>query len=259
MTAQQLYAQIYDLYVANWPNEVDFYRELIRSSPLSEQGILEIACGTGRMTLQLAQENINLTGLDLSPELLAIANEKSTDVPNVSWVQGDMRTFDLAHQFGIAIMPGHSFQFMTTPEDQMKCLTQIKTHLVTDGLLVLHLDHQDIPWLGGLIEQHEPAFKTGQPLTHPKTGRTFRQSYAWTFDIATHTATIQINWEELDQAGNIVETWRMAPLALHCIFRFEMEHALKRAGFSIEAVYGDFSKNELASDSGQMIWVARNN
>ena len=46
-------------------------------------------------------------------------------------------------------------------------------------------------------------------------------------------------------------------MALHCVFRFEMEHLLARTGFEIQAVYGDFFKNALNDQSSEMIWVAR--
>jgi hypothetical protein len=46
-------------------------------------------------------------------------------------------------------------------------------------------------------------------------------------------------------------------MALHCVFRFEMEHLLARTAFEIQAVYGDFTKNELNDASSEMIWVAR--
>jgi hypothetical protein len=55
-----------------------------------------------------------------------------------------------------------------------------------------------------------------------------------------------------------MQTWEMGPTQLHCVFRFEMDHLLRRVGFSIEAVYGDFFGIQLSNTSEQMIWVASN-
>jgi len=44
---------------------------------------------------------------------------------------------------------------------------------------------------------------------------------------------------------------------LHCVFRFEMEHLLARAGFEVEALHGDFFRQELQDNSPDMIWAAR--
>lgn len=258
MTAQELYAQLYDVHVPDWPGEVDFYRELIVHSPLKNYGMLEIACGTGRIALQLAQEGIDITGLDLSPELLGVAREKSKGMPNVRWVLGDMRRFDIGKKFGCVIIPGHSFQFMNTPDEQVQCLEEIKRHLVADGLLVVHLDHQDFRWLAGLLDRKERIFERNPVLTHPTTKQKFRLAYAWSLEPSTQTATVDLNWEEIGENGDVVQVWEMEPMRLHCVFRFEMEHLLKRVGLSIEAVYGDFFKNELRDGSKDMIWLARN-
>ena len=50
-TAEQLYAQLYDLRVHDWPGELDFYRDFLANHPESQKGVLEIACGTGRVTI----------------------------------------------------------------------------------------------------------------------------------------------------------------------------------------------------------------
>ena len=259
VTAEELNAQFYDVTMSDWEGEIDFYRGLITHSQGGKTfGLLEIACGTGRVVLQLAKEGTHVTGLDLSPEMLEIARRKSAGLSNVNWVLGDMRTFDIGTKFGYVISRGHSFQFMATPDDQVKCLEQIKKHLVPDGIAVLHVDHQDISWLADLIGKRESAFSKGKILTHPITGEKFRESSLWTYEPDAQTATCQNNWEKVDESGNVVQTWVRDPMRFHCPFRFEMEHLLKRVGFSVEAVYGDFDKSDLKDGSPQMIWVAKN-
>ncbi len=258
ITAEELNAQLYDESVPDWKGEVDFYRELIAQSPLAKTyGVLEIACGTGRITLQLAKDGINITGLDIAPEMLGMAEEKSVGLPNVNWILSDMRTFEIGAMFGCVIIPGHSFQFMTTPDDQVKCLEQIKKHLVTDGLAVIHLDHQNIGWLADLIGKRESAYEIGSILTDSATGEKFRQSCLWTYEPSTQTATCQNDWDKVDERGAVIRTWKRESMRFHCVFRFEMEHLLKRVGFSVEATYGDFLKSELTDESANMIWVAR--
>jgi ubiquinone/menaquinone biosynthesis C-methylase UbiE len=258
LTPNELHAQLYDVRVPDWDGEIAFYRELILNSPLKEKGLLEIACGTGRVTMQLAREGVDITGLDISPEFLEIARLKSSGLSNVSWVPGDMRAFKLGRKFGFVISPGHSFQFMLTPEDQVQCLETIRRHMVPAGTLVIHLDHQDPRWHAALLEQKELVYQKGPTLTHPITGRKFRSSHAWSMEPATQTATVYMDWEELDDAGQVIEVWKLEPRQLHCAFRFEMEHLLGRTGFCVEAVYGDFFGGALADQSDNMIWVARN-
>ena len=220
--------------------------------------MLEIACGTGRVSQQLVSTGVKITGLDLSPELLNIARGKSAGIQNIHWISGDMRSFNLGQKFNLVIIPGHSFQFMLTPMDQVQCLNCIKKHLNPDGLLVIHLDHQDVNWLGNLPCQATDTYSEWRELKHPLTGHRIRTANEWTYKPATQTATVITVWEEIDPGGEVGQRWQREPMLLHCIFRFEMEHLLKRTGYAIEAVYGDFFKNALTDESEQMIWVARN-
>ena len=256
-SVQELYAQLYDVAVPDWPGEIDFYRELVQASGGASGKVLDIACGTGRVTLHLAKDGVEITGLDRSPELLEIAREKSVGIPNVHCRLGDMRSFDLDQQFDLAIITGHSFQFMLTPEDQVKCLECIKRHLFPEGWLVVHLDHQDVSWLGSLPRQTTGIFSEWRELRLPTTGHTFRTANEWAYEQATQTASVTTTWEEIGSGEAVVQRWQREPMPLHCVFRFEMEHLLKRTGYAIEAVYGDFFKATLTDDSEEMIWVAR--
>jgi ubiquinone/menaquinone biosynthesis C-methylase UbiE len=257
LTAQQLYAQLYDLRVQDWPGELDFYRDFLLHHPESQKGVLEIACGTGRVTIPLAKSGFQMTGFDLSPELLEVAQSKTKGQSNPSWVQADMRTFNLDRKFGVIISPGHSFQFMNTPEEQVKALEQVRRHLIPGGWLILHLDHQDVRWLAELMEDKKPEFACGQTLEHPKTHRKYRYCHYWQYQPSTQTATVTSKWEELDENGKILGTWEREPNHLHCAFRSEIEHLLARCGFDIEALYGDFYGYPLMDKSENMIWVAK--
>ena len=256
-TSQEIYAQLYDDAVADWPGEIGFYRELAQATRAISGNVLEIACGTGRVALQLAKMDLKVTGFDLSPESLGIAREKSAGIQNVHWEVGDMRSFNLSQTFGLVIIPGHSFQFMLTPDDQVSCLDCIKRQLSPEGVLVVHLDHQDVNWLGSLFRQATGAYSEWRELKHPLTGCTIRTANEWMFERSTQTATVTTVWEEIGLGGVVIQRWQREPMPLHCVFRFEMEHLLKRTGYKIEAVYGDFYKAALTDISDQMIWIAR--
>lgn len=250
-------AELYDVSVPDWPGEIDFYQALGRQATAQGAAVLEIACGTGRVALRLAQDGVRLTGIDLSPAMLDIARQKSAGMPNVRWLEADMRSFELGETFGLVIIPGHSFQFMLTPEDQLACLQCIRRHLAPHGLLVVHLDHMDVGWLGDLRGEKGGVFEPQPEVEHPRTGRAVRTHRAWTYEPSTQTASVVTVTEELDARGQAVQRRERGPVAQHCVFRFEMEHLLARAGFQVEAVYGDFFRGELQDDSSEMIWVAR--
>ena len=256
-TPEQLAAELYDLSVPDWDGEIDFYREFAHQVKARGQSVLEVACGTGRVTLRLAQEGVNIVGADLDEEMLKVARSKSEGVPNVSWERGDMRDLDLRQRFGLILVPGHSFQFMCTPEDQVRALEAFKRHLTPDGTLIIHLDHQSVDWLGDLLRDLGGTFEPGGEVTLPRTDHTIRKANAWTYERSTQTARVTTRWEELDPSGLVLQTWERGPRALHCVFRFEMEHLLARTEFEHRIVYGDFFKNQLNENSSEMIWVVK--
>jgi ubiquinone/menaquinone biosynthesis C-methylase UbiE len=256
-TAEQLAAELYDLSVPDWEGEIDFYRGFAYKVRDRGQSVLEIACGTGRVSLRLAREGVNIVGVDLDEEMLRVARQKSEGLPNIRWVRGDMRSLDLGESFDLIILPGHSFQFMCTPQDQVTALQVFNRHLAPDGFLIVHLDHQDVDWLGDLVRDLGGKFGPPTEVTHPQTGHTLRKSNAWVYERSTQTATVTSRWEEVEKDGFIAHRWERPPMALHCIFPFEMEHLLARAGFTNRAVYGDFFKSPLNDKSPEMIWIAR--
>jgi SAM-dependent methyltransferase len=252
----EFYAQTYDESVPDWPGEIAFYQALVSDVKGRGQALLEIACGTGRVAIRLAQIGVDTVGLDLSLNMLEVARQKSKGIKNVKWVQADMCAFDLGKTFGLVIIPGHAFQNLTTPEEQVACLDCIYRHLDPGGILAVHLDHQDMRWLGGLVTDKGGIFEPAEQFQHARTGRQIRALRAWSYEPATQTATCTTAWEAIGADGQVVDTWKTEPIRLHCVFRFEMVHLLARVGFILDDVYGDFFRNPLEDKSANMIWVA---
>lgn len=255
--AALFYAETYDDSMSDWPGEIDFYREAAARARQAGGPILELGCGTGRVAIRIARDGGFVVGLDLSPHMLEVARRKSISMDNVRWVEGNMRSFELGESFALVLIPGHAFQHLNTVDDQLGCLTCALRHLTPDGHLVVHVDHQDMTWLAGLLTQKTVEFEPRGHFTRSANGRDIRAYRAWSYEPSTQTALSQARWEEVDAEGAVVETWQTPRVPLHCVFRFEMEHLLARAGFEVEALYGDFYRHPLADNSTGMIWVAR--
>ena len=249
--------EVYDARVGDQPGDIEFYKRLALDSHAAGQPVLELACGTGRVSIPIAREGVQLVGLDRSPEMLARAREKSAGLEVVRWVEGDMRRFELPERFGLVFIPFRSFLHLMTIDDQLSCLGCIREHLLPDGRLALNIFNPDLVMMGqslsvkrGLIERR------GDRYRHPRTGRAVE---IWETR-AYHPASqeIVITWvdEELDDEETVVScTYRT--LKLRYTYRFEMEHLLARAGFKIEALHGDFFGSAFDDSSSEMVWVAR--
>ncbi|UCE10633.1 MAG: class I SAM-dependent methyltransferase, partial [Candidatus Thorarchaeota archaeon] len=121
-------ARFYDAF-AEQPDE-KLYLELAKrfGSP-----VLELACGTGRITIILARAGYEITGIEISPEMLEIAQEKLRLLPRdvqsrVSLKHGDITDFKLDKKFAMIIIPW-AFKYLLSTEDQLACLRQVREHL----------------------------------------------------------------------------------------------------------------------------------
>ena len=110
--------------------------------------ILELACGTGRVTIPLAEAGYAVTGLDLSAAMLAEARRKSIGhgLP-VTWVLGDMRHFDLGQTFALIILPFNTLCHLMTIDDLAGCLACVRRHLRPDGRFALDMFVPDMTLL----------------------------------------------------------------------------------------------------------------
>jgi len=101
--------------------------------------VLELGCGTGRITIEIARAGVSVTGLDLSVSMLDEARRKGAGLPNLTWVLADMRSFALAARFGLICIPFRSFQHLLTDEDQRAALDCCREHLRPNGVLAFNV------------------------------------------------------------------------------------------------------------------------
>ncbi len=113
--------------------DVDFWLQ----EGLASQPLLELGCGTGRLTIPLASEGFDITGLDISEHMLRRARAKAREADvEVTWLQGDMRAFDLDRQFAMIFCPFGTFNHLRHDE-VAQCLASVREHLLPGGYFVL--------------------------------------------------------------------------------------------------------------------------
>jgi SAM-dependent methyltransferase len=170
-------AEFYD-HVAPYRERIDvaFFVEMAQASG---GPVLEVGCGTGRVLIPTARAGIEITGLDLSPFMLAVcrrnlAQESAETQARVRLVAGDMRNFDLDREFALVTLPFRPFQHLTSVEDQIACLRTIHRHLAPGGKLVLDLFNPSIPLLADPARSEE--FGDEPEFTMPDGRRVLRRA-----------------------------------------------------------------------------------
>jgi SAM-dependent methyltransferase len=245
-------AEIYDYQTEGVAGDVDFWLDLARQAG---GNVLELACGTGRVVIPLARGGVRVTGLDISPNMLAVARRKLNEEPpevieRVALVGGDMREFEIGRRFGLVFVAFRSFQALLTPADQRACLECAARHLERGGLLALHIFN---PRLSRLTAE-TPVQEDREDFEGPD-GMHIRWSGETTYDLAKQTLRSVWRYERTASDGAVTHSEHV--LKLHYFFRFEMEWMLEACGFEIEALYGDFDRSPFAAESPEMIFVAR--
>jgi ubiquinone/menaquinone biosynthesis C-methylase UbiE len=127
-SSASLFVRAYDAFYRRAPapiaGDVEFYEGLDRATG---GPVLELACGTGRIALPLAERGLDITGVDASDGMLAIAQRKRAVLPaaarqRLTLVSQDMTELALDRRFGCIFVAFRSFQHLLTVELQRKAL-----------------------------------------------------------------------------------------------------------------------------------------
>jgi SAM-dependent methyltransferase len=235
--------------------------------------VLEIACGTGRVSIPIARLGLAVTGLDIVPGMLERARNKSTGLPT-RWVEGDARTFDLGEQFRLVFLTGNAFQAFLTHADQEALLQRARAHLHDDGLFAF--ETRNPRWANSVRtnQQGTPAGSTSAHLhdeglfafletrdeeEHEQSytdtsGREVRVSRTQVYDHVAQVLhwTTYRRWHEGDR-----EQTKVTRIAVRFTFPQELAALLHYNGFSIVRQYGDWNLEPLTAASRSIIVVCR--
>jgi ubiquinone/menaquinone biosynthesis C-methylase UbiE len=225
---------------------VEFYR---RHAKRSGASVLELACGTGRLSIPIARDRLEVVGLDLSLEMLAVARQKAISAGvDVNWIQGDMRHFDLGRGFDGIVLASNSLSHLYSLAEIEGCLAAARRHLNPSGRLVIEVFN---PAFGMLL--HRPDHRIAvTEYEERETGRRISVSKALRYDSAT-----QISHELWYFRDDLTGEEQAAPLNLRMFFPQELNALVHYNGFSIEAKYGDYEDTPFGDSSYKQIAVCR--
>ena len=120
----------------------DFLEKTVeKESGTRPELVLDLCCGTGKMTLELASRGYDMTGIDYSPEMLDIARCEGEKMgADILWLCQDMREFELYGTVDLAVCCLDSVNHLTKPADLKKCFSLVHNYLVPDGLFIFDIN-----------------------------------------------------------------------------------------------------------------------
>jgi len=201
--------------------------------------ILDLCCGYGRHSIEFAQRGFQVTGYDLSDFFIEKAKKDSSDLGlKIEFVKGDMRRLPFDNQFDAVVNIFTSFGFFDKESDDLKVTKGVSRALKKGGLFLLDLKNREY-----VIRNFQR--------------RRWRQQEDFImlednfFDL--FTSRWELTRTLLFENGRKKEN----SFSLRMYTFTEILDLLKKSGFILESVYGDFDFREYSLDSPRMILISR--
>ena len=136
MTSYGKLDRFYDAAMGDRTEMASYIRRLIRQHKPKARTILELGCGTGAI-LKILAKSYDVAGLDVSPQMLALARKK---LPHVRFYRKDMVRFELATKFDVIICVFDSINHVLNFTDRQKIFRNAARHLEKDGLFLFDIN-----------------------------------------------------------------------------------------------------------------------
>jgi SAM-dependent methyltransferase len=245
-------ARYYDAEHRDKTDDLDLYSELS-----AEYGgpILEVACGSGRVMLHLAQEGYEVHGIDIEPAMLELARAKAERRPDLRerlhFYEGDVLSFDTEKRFRLALVPYNGLMHFHEQEDQLELLRRLRRWLMADGLLALDLPNP----ADAFAAQDTDAMLLEKTFLEPETGHLVMQYSVSSLDGTEQLLRVTWIYDEVTGDGTVKRTF--APVIFRYFFYAELRLLLELAGFTVEAVYGSPELDLYEDGCERMIVLAK--
>lgn len=139
MNAYTSFAQVYDTFMDNIPYDegCQYLCQLLQQYGISDGLIAELGCGTGTLTELLAASGYDMIGIDNSPDMLEIAQEKKAHSEHdILYLLQDMREFELYGTVRGIISFCDSINYITSPEDLLQVFRLVNNYLDPGGYFI---------------------------------------------------------------------------------------------------------------------------
>lgn len=235
-------ADIYDR-VNDFDFDLNFYKKLCNQA---KGKVLELCCGTGRLTIPIRQSGVDIQGLDLSVKMLERAKIKaSQNNLDIKFINRDMRNLELKEEYSLIFIPFNSLQNIYTHHDLENVFNGILKHLGDQGVFAFDIFNPSIHFM---VEREKSLVELYRFKDNDGNEVVIREKVKYDSASQVNRAQWFIKIGDRDF---------VTQLDMRCFYPLEMDYILERSGFRVEHKYGDFDENPFCSESGKQIYVCR--
>ncbi|WP_278625460.1 class I SAM-dependent methyltransferase [Parabacteroides gordonii] len=237
-------ANIYDG-LNTFLSDLQFYKKWLPKN--KEAKILELCCGTGRLTVPIAKAGYNICGVDYTSSMLEQAKVKASEAGlEINFIEADIRSLNLQEKFDFIFIPFNSIHHLYKNEDLFKAFNGVKNHLKEGGLFLLDCFNPNIQYI---VEGEKEQRKIAEYTTED--GRAVLIKQTMRYESAT-----QINRIEWHYFFN-GEFHSIQNLDMRLFFPQELDSYLEGAGFEITHKFGSFEEERFENKSEKQIFVCK--
>ena len=240
---------IYDGHIYDGQNthltDLQFYKRWLPKN--KDAHILELCCGTGRLTLPIAEDGYHISGVDHTASMLEQARAKASKRGlEIEFIEADIRTLDLPEKYDLIFIPYNSIHHLYSTEDLFKTFQVVKKHLKKGGHFLFDCFNPSIQYIvegeKGLKEISAYSTEDGREILIKEIMRYERK-----------TQINRIEWHyfidgEFDSIQN---------LDMRMFFPQELDFYLKWSGFNIIHKFGSFDEDAFHDNSDKQIFICQ--
>jgi len=232
-------------------DDVRFYANLAEEH--GEGGrVLELGCGSGRVTREIARRGVEVVGVDLVQAMLDHAAARLLKEPKrvrerIRLVRGDLRSVRLEERFDLVVSPFNVFMHLYARRDVERALETVRAHLERGALFVFDVL---MPYPEMLSRDPARVYKVGKVK---RGGREYHYRERFEYDPVRQVQQTDLAFVGVDDPAD----FHLTPLTQRQFFPAELEALLHYNGFAIVERFGDFERRPMDDDADSQILVCR--
>lgn len=246
MAGYELFSNVYDTLTenVNYAARADYIADLLAEHGITGGILLDLACGTGTLSIEMAKKGFEVIGVDASADMLSAAmNNAYESDENVMFLCQTMQQLDLYGTINAAICTLDSINHLTDPADVQLAFDKVSLFTEQDGIFIFDINtvykHREILADNTFVYDLDEVYCVWQN----------------TLDADTDTVQIDLDIFEMLEDGAYTRTQesfceRAYPLD-------EIKAMLTKAGFETLKVYDELTKDEPKEDSERLFIIAR--
>ncbi len=243
-----LFSRVYDTLTEN----VEYSRRAgCFCSLLSENGIdggllLDLACGTGSLSVEFAKRGFSVIGVDISEDMLSVAQEKAYEAKqDILFLKQDMRSLDLFGTINCAVCALDSLNHLESIEDIEQTFKKVSLFLEDGGLFIFDMNtlykHREILRNNSFIYDCNGVF------------------CAWQNTLRDDGATVDINLDFFVENEDSSYSRFCESFSEKAYETDDIISALKKADFNIISILNDLTNDTPDEKPERVVFVARRN